>query len=87
MNEDVRSLQQAQELLSREWPGRDATPAAWLAHHRRAAELYAHVAEVDQGHHYEALHWAACARDEARAFSELLSKADEEKVGGSHGPR
>jgi hypothetical protein len=29
--------------------------AEWLAYHQRAAAWYAEVAEIDRGHHHEAL--------------------------------
>jgi hypothetical protein len=35
---------------------RQAAPLAeWLAYHQRAAAWYAEVAEIDRGHHHEAL--------------------------------
>jgi hypothetical protein len=68
----VSTLQQAHEALRRQWPGRLASDAAWLAHHERAAGLYAHVARVDSDHHHEALFWAAQERESARR---LVDKA------------
>ena len=61
------TLQQAHELLHREWPGNDVSPVAWLAYHRHAAEVYAYVAEVDADHHHEALCWANQAAAEVQA--------------------
>jgi hypothetical protein len=54
----ARTLRAAQELLSREWPGNSPSASVALAYHRRAAALYAHVAETDPDHHHEALFWA-----------------------------
>lgn len=64
------TLQGAREQVAREWPGREATPAAVRAYHERAAELFAHVAEVDTGHRHEALFWAAQEREYARVASD-----------------
>jgi hypothetical protein len=66
----VRTLREARQLLIREWPGRSATAAEWLAHHERGAALYAAVAETDPGHHYEALYWAQRERESAQAIAD-----------------
>lgn len=72
MTESVRSLREAHEVLRREWPGNDVSAAAWLAYHRRAAELYAHVAKVDTDHHHEALFWAGQSTEQVRALTEAI---------------
>lgn len=56
---DPTRLMQAHELLTRERPAVGAGPEAWLAFYRRSAALYAEVAEVDRGHHHEALYWSS----------------------------
>jgi hypothetical protein len=71
----VLTLRQAEELLIREWPGLSATGVAWLAYHQRAAELYAHIADVDRDHHHEALFLAAQERESARALTERAGDA------------
>lgn len=78
----VLTLRQAEELLIREWPGRNATGAAWLAYHQRAAELYARVADVDPDHHHEALYLAAQEEQSARA---LIERAGDATPGGCDG--
>jgi hypothetical protein len=65
----VRTLQGAHEALRREWPGRDAPVAAWLAYHERAAALYRAVADTDQAHHHEALAFAQFATDAAQSIA------------------
>ena len=72
MTETVRSLRQAQEFLTRAWPGNDVSPEAWRAYHQHAAEVYAHVAEVDSDHHHEALCWANQAAEQVRILTELI---------------
>jgi hypothetical protein len=69
MSTEPLTLRSAQEQLHREWPGRHATNAAWLAYHQRAAALYRRVAETDQAHHYEALHFAQYERAEAELLA------------------
>lgn len=66
----VLTLRQAQEMVRREWPGRDAPDSAWLAYHQRAAQLYAQVARHDLDHHHEALFWAAQEQEAARVLTE-----------------
>jgi hypothetical protein len=63
------TLRSAQELLRREWPGRDAPVSTWVAYQKRAAELYAQVARVDPGHQHEAMYWAGQAREALEALS------------------
>ncbi len=65
----VVTLRAAREQINREWPGRHAPVAAWRAYYQRAARLYAQVAEVDTGHHHEALYWAGQARESLRALA------------------
>jgi len=87
----VRTLTAARELLHREWPGRDAPVSVWLAHHQRAAALFAHVAEIDSDHHYEALVLAQQERETAQVLAERMAAPAEagdieSGVGQSGGP-
>lgn len=66
------TLRAAHELLTREWPGRDAPGSSWLAYYRRAVALYELAARTDAAHCHEALYWAGQAR------------ADLAAVGGGH---
>jgi hypothetical protein len=59
------TLQQAHAELRRQRPGVAASPARWRVFHERAAEVYSSVAELDGDHHFEALAWAAMAREDA----------------------
>jgi hypothetical protein len=69
----VRTLREAHEVLHREWPGHDAPGSAWLAHHQRAADLYADVAAIDPEHRHEAMYWARQERDAAKAVAERMA--------------
>lgn len=49
---------QAHEALAAEMPVRGAPVERWREFYRRSAAVYAEVAEIDRGHHHEALYWA-----------------------------
>jgi hypothetical protein len=66
---------QAHDLLTRERPAADAKPEKWLAYYRRSAALYAEVAEVDRGHHHEALYWASREDRKAREIEDQLRRS------------
>lgn len=71
---------QAHELLSRERPAEGADAEVWLAYYRRSALVYARVAEVDRGHHHEALYWSS--REERKA-REIEGRVGEPRGGAS----
>jgi hypothetical protein len=79
----LSTLRAARELLTREWPGREAPVSAWLAYHQRAARLYKHVANVDPDHQHEALYWAGYERDQAQALRESARENTKEARDGS----
>jgi len=58
--------------MVRERPKRDAPREVWVAYYRRSAALYEEIAEVDRGHHHEALYWA---RWERRRAEQLVQEA------------
>src|SRR5436305_14244302 len=53
-----RTLMQMHDALVRIRPNRDAPLEQWRAYYHRSAGLYAEMAEIDRGHHHEALYWA-----------------------------
>lgn len=53
-----RTLIEADQALVRLRPRQQASLAEWLAYHRRASAVYAEIAEIDRGHHHEALFMA-----------------------------
>jgi hypothetical protein len=61
-----RTLRQAHEELARSRPRLQAPLGEWLAYYQRSAALYAEIAEIDRGHHHEALYMAEQARDSVR---------------------
>jgi hypothetical protein len=52
------TLAQAHELMPRLMPAPTAPRAEWVAFRRRSAQIYRQVADIDRGHHHEALYWA-----------------------------
>lgn len=61
----VTLLKDAHEALTHLMPAPDASPDVRREFYLRSAEVYARVAEVDRGHHHEALYWAT--RERAKA--------------------
>lgn len=64
---EVSTLGAAHELLTRQWPGDNASPAAWTAYHQHAADLYDQIARTDPDHQHEARYWAQQERSAAHA--------------------
>jgi len=59
------TLMQVHELMLKERPRKGAPRSEWLAHYRRGAGLYEEVADIDRGHHHEAMYWAGWERRKA----------------------
>lgn len=68
-------LMQAHEVLSRERPAEGSAPGVWLAYYRHSAQVYATVAEIDRGHHHEALYWSSREERKAREIEDRLREA------------
>lgn len=56
--EAVVSLSEAHNVLPRLMPAENADRATRRRFHERSAKVYRRVAELDRGHHHEALYWA-----------------------------
>jgi hypothetical protein len=56
--EPPRTLIQAHNALVAIRPKGNASLAAWKAFYERSVALYREIAEIDRGHHHEALYWA-----------------------------
>lgn len=76
------TLQQAHEVIGGLVPAPDAAPARLRAFYLRSAEVYARVAEVDRGHHHEALYWAKREREKGEAITDTSDGGLGEAVGG-----
>jgi hypothetical protein len=68
-----RTLAEAHEAVAAIRPPRTAPLTEWLAHHQRAAALYAEIAEIDRGHHHEALFMAERERQRAKEIKTEIS--------------
>ncbi|MGH4017340.1 MAG: AMED_5909 family protein [Pseudonocardiaceae bacterium] len=68
-----RTLIQAHEALVRIRPKGNASLAAWKAYYERSAALYLEIAEIDRGHHHEALYWAQREQEKATEIAARIS--------------
>ncbi|MFD7653938.1 AMED_5909 family protein [Actinosynnema sp. NPDC059797] len=66
------TLKDAHEALGKVMPAPDASLSRWQAFYRVSAEVYAQVAEIDRGHHHEALYWAKRERDKGEEIGRAL---------------
>jgi hypothetical protein len=67
--EPPRTLVDAQVALALIRPRREAPLGEWLAYYQRSAGWYAEVAEIDRGHHHEALYMAEQEREHAKKMA------------------
>ncbi|MFC5290700.1 AMED_5909 family protein [Actinokineospora guangxiensis] len=64
--DEIATLAQAHDALTRVRPSSGASAAQWEAFHRLAAQVYEAVSDVDRGHHHEARgYWAVRERRRA----------------------
>ena len=74
------TLMEAHEVLTRIRPSQDASRQKWLEYYRRSASVYAEMAEIDRGHHHEALYWAGRERAKATKLQREISKSPDGSV-------
>jgi hypothetical protein len=68
------TLAAAHELMPRLMPAPTAPLTEWVAFRRRSAAIYARVADVDRGHHHEALYWAERELQVAQELTEQIAR-------------
>jgi hypothetical protein len=68
-----RTLTEVHEALVRIRPARQAPLEQWLAYYQRSADLYAEIAEIDRGHHHEALCMAEHEREHAKEIEAQIA--------------
>lgn len=68
-----RTLADAHHAVASIRPPRNAPLADWLTYHQQSAAMYAEVAEIDRGHHHEALFMAEQARQKAKEIKARIS--------------
>ncbi len=73
---ECETLAQVHEALGKVMPAPDAGPASWRTFYRHSAKAYARIAEVDRGHHHEALYWASRERANGEAIKGESSTSD-----------
>ncbi|WP_370968581.1 AMED_5909 family protein [Amycolatopsis sp. cg9] len=69
---EPKTLLDAHEVVMDRRPPNDANPPVWLAFRLGNARLYKAVADVDRGHHHEALYWAGYEERNAGEISAEL---------------
>jgi hypothetical protein len=55
---EANTLHQVHEALSRLRPAPGAEETVWRDYYLRSAAVYGRIAEVDRGHHHEAMYWS-----------------------------
>ncbi len=75
-----RTLIQAHDALVRIRPKGNASLAAWKAYYERSVALYREIAEIDRGHHHEALYWA---EREQKSADEIAARIKAERSGST----
>jgi hypothetical protein len=75
-----RTLADAQKALAAVRPPQAAPLSERLAYHQRSAAVYAEVAEIDRGHHHEALFMAEQEWQRAKEIkTEMASQRQADK--------
>jgi hypothetical protein len=69
----LRTLTDAHNALAKIRPKSTAPLEQRLAYYQRSAALYAEIAEIDRGHHHEALYWAEYERERANEIKAQMS--------------
>ena len=68
-----RILAEAHHVVASSRPFHKAPLAEWLAYHQQSAAIYAEVAEIDRGHHHEALFMAEQQRQRVKDIKVQIS--------------
>lgn len=68
-----RTLAEAHHAVASIRPRHKAPLAEWLAYHQQSAAVYAEVAEIDRGHHHEALFMAEQQRQRVKDIKAQIS--------------
>jgi hypothetical protein len=70
---EPRTLAEVHHTVASIRPPQKAPLGEWLAYHQQSAALYAEVAEIDRGHHHEALAMAERERQSAEQIKAQIS--------------
>lgn len=69
---EPKTLREAHEVVMERRPANGANSSVWLAFRLGNARLYKAIADVDRGHHHEALYWAGYEERKAGEISANL---------------
>jgi hypothetical protein len=69
----VMTLQGAHDALVKVMPAPAADRTRWRDFYLRSAEVYGRVAEIDRGHHHEALYWAKREHEKGEEIAKALA--------------
>lgn len=75
-----QTLMQAHEALVHARPKWNAPLTAWKAFYDRSVAVYREIAEIDRGHHHEALYWA---EREQKSADRIAARIAEERSGSA----
>jgi hypothetical protein len=73
---EPRTLAEVHHAVDSTRPRQKAPLTVWLAYHQRCAAWYAEVAEIDRGHHHEAL---AMADQERQRITEIKAEMSSQR--------
>ena len=79
-----QTLADAQHVVASSRPRQKAPLSEWLAYHQRAAAYYAEVAEIDRGHHHEAL---AMAEEQRQFAMKIKTQIPAQRLAGEEEAR
>jgi hypothetical protein len=71
-----RTLFQVHEALVRLRPPQGADAVRWRNYRLRSAAAYERIADIDRGHHHEALYWAQRERKQANEIATQQAGGD-----------
>ena len=81
-----RTLAEAHEAVAAIRPPQTAPLSEWLAYYQRSTAMYAEVAEIDRGHHHEALAIAEREHQLAKQIKTRLHTSAADQVDAGKGP-
>lgn len=68
-----RTLMEAHLALARIRPCVKAPLEQWQEHYQKSVALYAEIAEIDRGHHHEALYWVEREKRKAKEVTDAIT--------------
>lgn len=71
-----KTLWDAHQHLMACRPRLSESPQKWLTYYRDSAAIYAEIAEIDRGHHHEAMYWAGRERRKAEKLDTMIRSGE-----------